>query len=427
MAPTTRPAPRIASEAAVRRQARRRAEMGQDPPLPTERSELKLLVSRKRVVWGETRRNGGGLIQRVLAFVQWLMAKLNAFRPMRVWQHYNLQHGPLLSAGIGYNMFFSITGLLTTGFSIAGLVLAQQPELLNSVVKSVASSAPGLLKVDGSDGLVNPQDLMNPSGLGWTAVIAAVITLFTSLGWIASLRDGLRGVNMLRPLQLNPVVMKLKDAGTLVLLGVVLVLSAGVSLVFGTAAGWVMGFLHLDPAIAQPITWLVRIAVPLLLAWATAAIMFRLAGSLPLDRRAFLEGTAIAAVGTTILQIFSTQLLAQAGKNPLLASFAIVIGLMIWFNLVSQVYLLSASWAAIRNNDAQAQRELSEKNSAVAGSRPVQALRLNHHLEHQKALSGAPAARESRITQRPAALPQPEHRDRWTWTEFFGTLGKRKK
>ena len=55
---------------------------------------------------------------------QWLLARLNAFRPMRAFQHYNLQHGPLMSAGIGFNMFFSITGLLATGFSIAGLLLA---------------------------------------------------------------------------------------------------------------------------------------------------------------------------------------------------------------------------------------------------------------------------------------------------------------
>jgi membrane protein len=29
----------------------------------------------------------------------------------------------------------------------------------------------------------------------------------------------------------------------------------------------------------------------------------------------------------------------------------VIIGLLIWFNLVSQVYLLSASWATIRESD----------------------------------------------------------------------------
>ncbi|KSU75087.1 ribonuclease BN [Pseudarthrobacter enclensis] len=283
--------------------------------------------------------------------VQWIVARLNAFRPMRAFRHYTLQHGPLMSAGIGFNMFFSITGLLATGFSVAGLVLRGQPALLDSIVTSVASSAPGLLKVNGGTGLVDPQDLLDPQGLGLTALIAAIVTVITSLGWIAGLRDGLRGVMELPPLMLNPVLMKLRDAGTLLLLGVALVISAGASLVFGTAAGWVTDFLNLNDAVAGPLTTSIKIAVPLVLGWVTALIMFRLAGGLKLSRRALLEGTILAAVGTTILQIFSTELLAGAGRNPILAPFAIIIGLLIWFNFVSQVYLVSAGWAAVREAD----------------------------------------------------------------------------
>jgi membrane protein len=43
--------------------------------------------------------------------------------------------------------------------------------------------------------------------------------------------------------------------------------------------------------------------------------------------------------------------LAGAGRNPILAPFAIIIGLLIWFNFVSQVYLVSAGWAAVREAD----------------------------------------------------------------------------
>jgi len=73
-----------------------------------------------------------------------------------------------------------------------------------------------------------------------------------------------------------------------------------------------------------------------------------------LSRRALLEGTIMAAAGTTVLQFFSTQLLASSGRNPILAPFAIIIGLLVWFNLVSQVYLVSASWSAVRESDRSA-------------------------------------------------------------------------
>ncbi len=322
-----------------------------EPPLPTELARLRLEVIRKRMEWGKARRAGGGAMASLLAMVQWLVAKLNTVRPMRAFQHYNLERGPLMSAGIGFNMFFSITGLLTTGFSVAGLVLRGQTELLDRLVNSVAATAPGLLQVDGGDGLVDPDKLLDPGGLGLTAAIAAVVTVVTSLGWINGVRQGLRGVAMLAPLKRNPVLSKLFDVGTLLLLGLALVLSAGVSLVFGTAAGWLMDLLRLDPRIAAPIAGLIKIAVPLLLNTVTAVILFRLAGGLQFSRQALLEGTILAGIGTTALQVFSTELLAGAGRNPILAPFAIIIGLLIWFNLVSQVYLFAASWSVVREED----------------------------------------------------------------------------
>lgn len=320
--------------------------------------------------WGKARRSGGSPFAALIAMFQWLSARANVLRPVRAFRHYSIQRGPLMSAGIGFNMFFSITGLLTTGFSIAGLVLRGQPALLDTIVASVAQSAPGLLKVNGGEGLVDPQDMLNPDGLGWTAVIGSVVTIVTSLRWISGIRDGLRGVLDLPPLLLNPILLKLRDAGILLLLGVALVISAGASLVFGTAARWVADFLRLSDAVAGPLTTSIKISVPLVLGWVTAFIMYRLAAGLKLSRRALLEGTLLAAVGTTVLQIFSTELLAGAGRNPILASFAIIIGLLIWFNLVSQVYLVSAGWAAVREADLRAPGSADDKPKW--GARQVQ-------------------------------------------------------
>ncbi|MET1020741.1 MAG: YihY/virulence factor BrkB family protein [Arthrobacter sp.] len=324
------------------------------PPLPTDLAGLKLEVIRKQVDWGKSRRSGRGGPASLMPMVQWLLARLNMLLPLRAFQHYGRQRGPLLSAGIGFRMFFSITGLLATGLSLAGLFLSGNPALLDQIIKSVALAAPGLLQVDGSEGLVDPYALLNPSSLGWAAVIAAIITVFTSLGWISGMRDGVRSMMQLGPREMNPFLQILRDVGTLLLLGVALVISAAVSLVFGTAADWVTGQLSLDPLVAGPLTTSVTILVPLLLGWGTALIMFRVAAGLQLARRSLLEGTILAAVGTTVLQIFSTQLLASAGKNPILAPFAIIIGLLIWFNLVSQVYVLCAAWLAIREGDLKA-------------------------------------------------------------------------
>jgi membrane protein len=320
-------------------------------PKPTERARLRLETIRKREALGKAKLAGTGGLARVLAWIQYQLARLNATAPMRAFQQYNLQHGSLMAAGVGFNMFFSITGLLTTGFSVAGLVLRQDPVILDAIITSVSKSAPGLLRVHGQNGLVDPAKLLNPTGLGLTAIIAALVTIITSLGWIQAMRDGLRGVLALPPLPGNPVLAKLKDAGTLVLLGLALVLTSAVTVVFGAALDAIVGAVGLNRAVANPVGYAVGFIAGLLLNWLTAAIMFKLGAGLDLRHRVFLEATLIAGAGATILQLLSNFLLAKSGANPVLAPFAVIVGLLIWFNFVSQVYLMAAGWAAVREAD----------------------------------------------------------------------------
>jgi membrane protein len=321
---------------------------------PTERAKLRLEAIHKREALGKAKLRGSGPPGAALAWIQYQLARLNAVLPMRAFQQYNLQHGSLMAAGVGFNMFFSITGLLTTGFSVAGLFLRNDKVLLDAIISSVAKSVPGLLKANGQDGLVDPAQLLNPTGLGLAAIIAAVVTIVTSLGWIQSLRDGLRGVLGLPPVSGNPVLAKLKDVGTLLLLGVALVLTSVVTVVFGAALDAVTGALGLDRAVANPVGYLVGFVLGLLLNWLTVGVMYRLGAGLELKRRVFLEATLLAGAGATVLQLLSSVLLAKAGANPLLAPFAVIIGLLIWFNFVSQVYLMSAGWAAVREADSDA-------------------------------------------------------------------------
>ena len=44
-------------------------------------------------------------------------------------------------------------------------------------------------------------------------------------------------------------------------------------------------------------------------------------------------------------------MLGGASNNPLIASFAVFIGLLIWFNLVCQVVLAAAAWVAVGIKD----------------------------------------------------------------------------
>ena len=70
-----------------------------------------------------------------------------------------------------------------------------------------------------------------------------------------------------------------------------------------------------------------------------------------MPRVALLESAFIAGAGSTTLRYFSSLLLGSASSNPILAPFAVILGLFVWFYLLSQVYLLATSWGAVTTAD----------------------------------------------------------------------------
>lgn len=289
----------------------------------------------------------------LLATVQYLLAKLNAFKPMRAFQLYTSRHGPLMAAGIAYNMFFAIAALLVAGFSITGLIVSGNEELQGLIVQAVDATTPGLI---GEDGLARPEELFAlESELSLALVISTAVALFTSLRWIGGMREGMRGIFDVPPIETNPVLMKLKDFGILLVLAVALAVTTAVGLIANTVIDLVLQWLGFDSA-ARPLTQIAGTVVTLLLDTLVAVILFRSASSIEMPRAILMQSALIAGVGSTVLRTFSTLLLAGVDRNPLLAPFAVILGLFVWFFLLSQVYLLATAWGAIGTADARSAR-----------------------------------------------------------------------
>ena len=77
---------------------------------------------------------------------------------------------------------------------------------------------------------------------------------------------------------------------------------------------------------------------------------------LPLSDRGRFAGVLLAGAGATILRFLSAMLLSSLTNNVLLAPFAVILGLFVWFNLLSQAYLLAAAIVAVRSADIQRTR-----------------------------------------------------------------------
>jgi membrane protein len=64
-------------------------------------------------------------------------------------------------------------------------------------------------------------------------------------------------------------------------------------------------------------------------------------------------GALYGAVGLTVLQQLSSLFVGGAGSNPLLASFASLIALLLWLNLSSQVILIASAYIITGVDEAQ--------------------------------------------------------------------------
>lgn len=278
---------------------------------------------------------------------RWL-SRFRRSKPVRVVRNYLRHNGPLLAAGLSFNSLFATFAALWLGFSVGGLLLEAEPTLRDAVFRFMNRAVPGLIDT-GEGGAIDSAALLGARVLGWTGAVALVGLFVTALGWLAASRVAIRTIFRLERAETNVVVLKLKDVGLAIGFGLAVLVSAGLTIV-GTQA---LGLFR--PYIGSYATELgariVGLTVMFLFDAAVLMSLFRILAGIRIPFRRLVGGVLIGALGLALLKVLGSSLLVGATRNPLLASFAVVVGLMLWFNLISQVMLLAASWIAVSARD----------------------------------------------------------------------------
>ncbi|WP_270886350.1 YihY/virulence factor BrkB family protein [Pedococcus sp. 5OH_020] len=262
----------------------------------------------------------------------------------RAWKRYGDSRGNLLAGGVGYFAFFSVFPAVLLAFTVFGVVLRNQPELLDRVKDSINQMLPGFVKTPS-----NPRGIINVSAptkaaLSVSGVVAVVGLVLAGTGWLSALRDAIRQIFGVKGAPGNPVLAKLRDLGVLVVLGVAIVLSAVVGSVAGAASQWLARLLGLGGQ--GWILTLVALVIGVLLDASIIMVMLRLLTGVDVPRRGLRNAAVFGGLGLTLLKKFGTVLLSGTLHNALFASFALVVGLLVWLNFMSRVILVSAAWAA---------------------------------------------------------------------------------
>jgi membrane protein len=274
--------------------------------------------------------------------VEWFMAT----RLGRTFTRYNDHRGELLANGLSFSAIFSIFAGLYIIFALLGIWLQGNPVLLDSLIDQLNAAAPGLIDT-GDGGAIPLEALLSTTILGWSGAVAVITLLFTALGWIDAIRGGVRLMFELPGLARNPILGPVIDLGLAALFGLLVLVSAAITLLASTGIEAVVDYLNQADETATVASRGIGLFLALVVNTLTMVIILKLVARIPGPVGPLLIGALIGGLGLTALQALGTFLLGGARANPLLASFAVIVGLMIWFALISRVILYTAAWLAV--------------------------------------------------------------------------------
>lgn len=286
--------------------------------------------------------------------------------PLRVYKRYGDARANVLAGGIAYFAFFSLIPAITVAITVLGLVMNGVPEVrdwvLRNLVDGVNQYAPGVVHQGqkpvgpaGEDAQgIYVDEFLTGTKLTWALLVSIATGLFTGLGWVDGLRQGVRAIFGEDSGGGNFLVVKLRDLLGMVIIGFGVLLSA-VSLVATNAAGdFVLDLLGFEPSTWS--SWLLRvlgIVVTLAIDTATFLAVFRFLPGADVPLRDLLQGAVLGGIGIGLLKQFGTSIAKRsADGNPVLGSAVTLVVLLVLMNLIARLALLAAAWAATRAEES---------------------------------------------------------------------------
>ncbi|MGH3097147.1 MAG: YihY/virulence factor BrkB family protein [Streptosporangiales bacterium] len=263
---------------------------------------------------------------------------------LRAYQRFTDQRGNQLAGAVTYFGFLSFFPLLAVAFAILVYVVVVYPGARTHVEQAMQESFPGL--IGSGKGQI---DLSKTKGAGVGAgVIGFLGLIYSGTGWVDALRSALRSM-WRQPEGKKPNIVLQKAWGLviLVIFGVALVASVSMSSLATSASRVVLQTVGLYgiPGVGIGLAVL-AIAVAIAFDAVVFALLFGLLPGVRTPLPVLIRGSLFAAVGFEVLKLLGTDLIGRTTGNPVYGTFAIVVGMLVWINLVSRITILAAAWTA---------------------------------------------------------------------------------
>ena len=279
---------------------------------------------------------------------------------IRALGRYRADAGDRQAAAVTFFGFLSFFPILALATSVLSYALGD--EAVGTVVREVNSYAPGL-----ADQLGLEEILSNNTKAGVAGLLGLVGLLYSGLGWVDALREAIRAMWHHNVKAGNFLVKKAKDVVILLGLGVTVVASVAVSAATGAFTDVALDAIGLEKTLVA--TALAKVVgITLGLATSTALFLF-LFWRLPKVKSPFrrvVRGALLAAVLFELLKRVGAIYIERTTENPLYGSFAVIVGLLVWINIVSRMLLVCAAWTVTAPYDSDVEPSGTASAAAAA-------------------------------------------------------------
>ena len=263
---------------------------------------------------------------------------------MRAQERYQESKGDFYAAGITYFTIFALFPLLMVAFSIAGFILASQPDLLADVTDKIKSTVSGSL----GDQLVQLMDSAIESRTS-VGVIGLVTAAWAGLGWMANLREALSQMwGRLR--QEPPGFLRTKLSDLTAIVGFFAAIIVTVALTALGSSGLMKQVVELLGLQDLPgMSILLRVAsivVSILISWLLFTWMIARLPRESITFRSAARAGLLVAVAFEIFKLVASIYLRSVVTGPAGATFGPVLGLMVFAYITARMILFATAWAA---------------------------------------------------------------------------------
>lgn len=321
--------------------------------------------------------------------------------PVRVWRHFLQRNGFLLTAGMSYQSLFAMFAAIYIVFAVAGIWLFNDTETLEALILLINTYAPGLV---GENGIITPEALeeaatASTSLFGWTGAVALGGLIWTTIGWVTYTRMAVRSTFGLPRDDRAYLYLKGRDFLAAALFGSAILIAAVLSIAATGFLDWIFGLFGVDLTAESPIVTTTlqfgALLVVFVIDTLALAVMFRFLSGAAMPWYRMWTGSLIGSLALSVLQLAGGWVLSWAGGNPLLATFTVVVALLLWFRIASIIILVAAAWIAVEAADRNEslRRVTAEQLEAERRQREHEALVTAAHVKVRGASADVAEAR----------------------------------